>query len=72
MNILTVEDGSLKGGLYSEVCEWMEARGRCCKVSGIGVPDIFIKQAPQAVQRTECRLDSEGLASEIRALWEKI
>ena len=72
MNILTVEDGSLKGGLYSEVCEWMEAHARCCKVSGIGVPDIFIKQAPQAEQRTGCRLDSEGIASEIRALWEKI
>lgn len=70
-NILTVEDGCIKGGLYSEVCEWMESHGGNARVHGIGVPDIFIKQASQSEQRTHCHLDADGIAAEIRQILEK-
>ena len=41
---LTVEEGCLKGGLFSEVVEGLALAGAGTKVRGLGVPDIFIKQ----------------------------
>ena len=40
---LTVEEGCLKGGLFSEVAEGLALAGAGTKVRGLGVPDIFIK-----------------------------
>jgi 1-deoxy-D-xylulose-5-phosphate synthase len=71
INILTVEDGVMKGGLYGEVCEWMEDHGRCCRVSGLGVPDMFIRQAPQSEQRRACGLDAKGIATAVEKLFQK-
>ena len=62
---LTVEEGCLKGGLFSEVVEGLALAGAETKVRGLGVPDIFIKQDSQAAQRKDCRLDAEGIYSEL-------
>ena len=62
---LTVEEGCLKGGLFSEVVEGLALAGAGTKVRGLGVPDIFIKQDSQAAQRKDCRLDAEGTYSEL-------
>ena len=62
---LTVEEGCLKGGLFSEVAEGLALAGAGTKVRGLGVPDIFIKQDSQAAQRKDCRLDAEGISSEL-------
>ncbi len=62
---LTVEEGCLKGGLFSEVAEGLALAGSGTKVRGLGVPDIFIKQDSQATQRKDCRLDAEGIYSEL-------
>jgi len=68
-HILTVEEGSLKGGLFSEVCEWMEIHGAKARVKGLGVPDMFIRQASQSAQRQECLLDKESIAGEVLELF---
>ena len=60
---LTVEEGCLKGGLFSEVVEGLALAGAGTKVRGLGVPDIFIKQDSQADQRKDCRRDAEGIYS---------
>ena len=68
--ILTVEEGSLKGGLYSEVCEYMAARaGTGVAVHGIGIPDRFIGQDSQSRQRADCSLDKEGILEELEKLF---
>ena len=59
--IVTVEDGTLLGGLYGAVCEYVLSRGYDIKVEGIGIPDRFISQARQARQLADCGIDYEGI-----------
>ena len=66
--ILTIEDGSLKGGLHSEVSEYIASRGLDTVVKGLGVPDRFISQAPVGEQRKTCGIDAEGIYSELLKL----
>lgn len=67
--IITLEDGSLKGGLFSEVSEYVASRGLDIKVTGVGIPDRFITQAAVARQREECGLDTERIYSELASLF---
>lgn len=60
--ILTVEEGSLKGGLFSEVVEYMAEHEHHISVEGIGIPDIYIGQDKQSFQRKDCKLDRSGIA----------
>ena len=59
--IVTVEDGALKGGLYSAVCEFLSERKDAPAVKGIGIPDEFIIQDAQSAQRAACGLDTASL-----------
>ena len=59
--ILTVEDGSLKGGLYGAVSEYFAARPDAPIIKGVGIPDRFVVQDTQKAQREECGLDTESL-----------
>lgn len=69
--ILTIEDGSLKGGLYGEVCEYMSSKKNPKQVIGIGMPDRYVRHASQKEQRHECGMDVEGIKEKIRMLLEK-
>ena len=53
--------GTLLGGLYGAVCEYVLARGYDIKVEGIGIPDRFISQARQTRQLADCGIDYEGI-----------
>lgn len=66
--VVTVEDGAVKGGLYSEVCEYMAQTDAQAIVRGIGIPDRFIAQGRQAEERAECGLDREGILKMMRFL----
>ena len=70
--IVTVEDGSLKGGLFGAVSEWVAQRGLGTVVQGIGIPDRFIAQATQTQQRNDCGLSVEGIVSACRIMSKKI
>jgi 1-deoxy-D-xylulose-5-phosphate synthase len=59
--IVTVEEGSIKGGLYGEVTEFFAPKKNSIPVHGIGIPDRFITQDRQSAQRKECGLDEEGI-----------
>ena len=69
--IVTLEDGSLKGGLFSEVSEYVASRGLDIEVSGIGIPDRFITQASVARQREDCGLTTDQIYSELVELFQK-
>ncbi len=61
--IITVEDGSMAGGLYGAVCEYMASRHPGTRVKGVGIPDVFVAHATQAAQREACGISAEKLAS---------
>lgn len=70
-HILTLEDGAMKGGLFGEVCEYVASRGLDIKVTGRGIPDRFITQAPVSDQRKACGLDSESIYSALKSLFDE-
>lgn len=61
--IITVEDGTIIGGLYGSVCEYAASLDVNIKIRGIGIPDRYINQATQEEQRSECGLTEERLKS---------
>lgn len=61
--ILTLEDGALKGGLYSEVCEFFSGRPGAPRIFGHGIPDRFIHQDTQSAQRAACGLDTDSICA---------
>ena len=70
--IITVEDGALKGGLFSEVSEYIASHGLDILVKGAGVPDKFITQDSQASQRAACGLDADSLYASLETLFAEI
>lgn len=69
--IVTLEEGSLKGGLFSEVSEYVASKGLDITVTGIGLPDRFIHQATVRQQRKDCGLDTDRIYSELKRLFDK-
>ncbi len=59
--IVTVEDGTLVGGLASAVMEWLNAHGSQSRVYPIGVNDKFVSQGSIAELYRECGMDSESI-----------
>ena len=68
--IMTVEEGSVIGGLYGAVCEHFGSRTGNLTIEGVGIPDRFIEQDRQQSQRAECGLDSDNLAKKIEKFLE--
>ena len=69
-HIITVEDASLKGGLYGAVCEFLMSEGYGIRAEGIGVPDRFIAQDRQSRQLASCGLDREGIEKSLKKVFE--
>ena len=59
--VITVEDGSLKGGLFGAVSEFFAGRTGAPVIKGMGIPDRFIGQDTQKAQWVLCGLDEESL-----------
>ena len=64
--IITVEDGSLAGGLYGAVCEYVQKLGSKVRVSGLGLPDAFIQHDRQSAQRAAAGIDKAGICAKIK------
>ncbi len=63
--VITVEDGTVNGGLGAAVLEWMAENGHNVKVTRLGVPDRFIPQGkPEELQHL-CGFDEEGIYNTI-------
>ena len=67
--VLTVEDGTLMGGLHGAVSEYLAPLGTV-KVEGAGAPDRFIGHARQADQRAICGIDAESLRKRFKKILE--
>lgn len=65
-NIITIEDGILKGGFGSAVIEFMADKGYNAKVRRLGIPDYFVEHGSQEELYRECGLDRAGIEKIIR------
>ena len=54
--VITVEDGTIMGGLHGAVSEFAAENAAVTPVRGIGIPDEYINQGTQQEQREQCRL----------------
>lgn len=66
-NVITVEDGALKGGLASAVMEFMSENGYPTRVHGMGLPDEFIEHGKPAELYQIVGLDVNSIAAKIEA-----
>lgn len=66
--VLTIEDGSLKGGLFGAVTEYMAEHGHLIPVHGKGIPDRFIAQGTLAEEWEDCGIDKDSLTKSIEKI----
>ena len=70
--VLTLEDGSLKGGLYGAVSEYFAVRPDAPVIKGVGIPDKFVVQDTQQAQREEFGLDTESIFELLREMMKNV
>lgn len=67
--IITVEDGTIVGGMGSAVTEFMTENQYCAKIIRLGVPDVFIEQGTIAELRAECGIDTDHIVAAVKKHW---
>lgn len=65
--IITVEDGTVNGGLGSAVAEWLTGHHSPARLISLGVPDRFIAHAKVNEQKAECGIDADTIYNTIIA-----
>jgi 1-deoxy-D-xylulose-5-phosphate synthase len=66
--IVTVEDGSVMGGMGSAILEFMADHGYTAQIVRLGVPDHFIEQGSVAELHRECGFDTQGIIQALSLL----
>jgi 1-deoxy-D-xylulose-5-phosphate synthase len=59
--VITVEEGTVVGGLGSAVLEFMADHGYSARVTRLGIPDRFIEHGTHAQLLRECELDADAI-----------
>ena len=59
--VITIEDGTILGGLYGAVSEYMSAQEKPLPVCAVGIPDKYMTQGTQTELRQECRLTKDEI-----------
>lgn len=63
--IITIEDGSINGGLGGAVAEWMTSHGYSRPITRLGIPDKFVTQGTPKELKHICAFDSESIYNAI-------
>ena len=63
--IITLEDGTIVGGLGSAVVEFMADHGYSAKIVRLGIPDHFVEHGSQQQLYHECGYDCESILQTI-------
>jgi 1-deoxy-D-xylulose-5-phosphate synthase len=71
-HVITVEDGTVKGGLGTVVNDWFNANGYSIPVKMMGLPDEFVTQGTVAQLYKCCGIDKESLKGVIKEIASKI
>ena len=67
-HVVTVEEGTVHGGLGSAVLELLAARGLAARVRTLGLPDAPVPHGDARNQRRALGLSPEGIAEAVRSL----
>ena len=65
-HIITLEDGSLKGGLFGAVSEYLSPREEAPVIEGIGIPDEFVPHASRLQEMQMCGMDEDSIRKKIK------
>ena len=60
-SVVTVEDGTLKGGMGSAILEFMSDKGYTPTVRRIGIPDAFVQHGTPKELYQLCGMDAESI-----------
>lgn len=63
--VITVEDGSVNGGLGSAVAEWMAENGCSARLTRLGIPDSFVDHGKVSELKRLCGIDADSIRDEI-------
>jgi 1-deoxy-D-xylulose-5-phosphate synthase len=66
--IITVEDGTIIGGLGSSVIDFMAENGYSARIKKLGIPDHYIEQGTIAELHHECGYDQEGIVAALKEM----
>lgn len=67
--VVTIEDGTIVGGLGSAVLEFMSENNYTAKVVRLGIPDRFITQGTNIELHKECGYDTEGIVKAVKSVF---
>ena len=59
--IVTIEDGTVIGGLFGAVSEYFAGTGKTLPISPIAIEDRYLSQGTQNELREECNLTKERM-----------
>ncbi|HRW61927.1 MAG TPA: 1-deoxy-D-xylulose-5-phosphate synthase [Bacteroidales bacterium] len=68
-NVITIEDGTILGGLGSAVIEFMNENNYYPQVKRMGVPDRFVDQGTPAELYKECGFDKDGIVKTVKSIF---
>ena len=68
--VITVENGSIMGGMGSAVLEFMADNNYHAEIKRLGIPDKFIEHGTQAELYDECFFDTAAIISTVKSLLE--
>lgn len=66
--VITIEDGTIIGGMGSAVLEFMADNGYCARVKRLGIPDEYVEHGTQTELYGVCGFDKEGIEKAMRAM----
>jgi len=70
-NIITIEDGTIIGGLGSAVLEFKNGHNYKAPVFKLGIPDKFIEQGTLEELHNICGYDVDGIIKTVKAILKK-
>ncbi len=69
VKLITIEEGTLNGGLGSAVAEYLLDNNYTNKLKRLGFPDEFIPHGTPEEQKVYCKIDNENLYQVAKVLW---
>ena len=66
--IITIEDGTVVGGIGSAILEFMAAHGYHAEVNILGIPYIIVEHVSQKELHRECHYDAEAIVETAREM----
>ena len=66
--VITIEDGTILGGMGSAVLEFMSEHGYQASVKRLGIPDQFIDQGTQTELTRDCGFDMDSIRQAARQM----